>query len=63
MLGGFVVSPTLTFSGNDVAYLYPDCRTALVGDFSNNGKMVEARLGEVIGTKWVDGRQQQLPMM
>lgn len=51
ILGGFIVSPKLTFSGIDISYLYPDCRTALVGDFSNNGKMVEARLGEVIGTK------------
>ena len=45
-----MVSPRLNFSGQDVAYLYPDCRTALVGDFGLDGKMVEARLGEVIGT-------------
>ena len=51
ILGGFIVSPQLSFSGIDISYLYPDCRTALIGDFSNNGKMVEARLGEVIGTK------------
>ena len=45
-----MVSQRLGFSGQDVAYLYPDCRTALVGDFGSDGKMVEARLSEVIGT-------------
>ena len=33
-----------------MVYLYPDCRTALVGDFGKDGKMVETRLSEVIGT-------------
>ena len=50
ILGGFMVSPRSSFTGQDVSYLYPDCRTALVGDFGPDGKMVEARLGEVIGT-------------
>jgi len=49
-LGGFYVSPRLTFTGSDMVYLYPDCRTALVGDFGKDGKMVETRLSEVIGT-------------
>ena len=49
-LGGFYVSPRLTFSGSDMVYLYPDCRTALVGDFGKDGKMVETSLSEVIGT-------------
>ena len=34
-----------------MSYLYPDCRTALYGDFGKDGKMVESRLGEVTGTK------------
>ena len=33
-----------------MAYLYPDCRTALVGEFGLDGKMIKAKLGEVIGT-------------
>ena len=45
-----MVSPRLSFSGEDVSYLYPDCRTAMVGDFGKDGKMVEARLGELVGT-------------
>ena len=45
-----MVSPRLSFSGKDVSYLYPDCRTAMVGDFGKDGKMVEARLGELVGT-------------
>lgn len=44
------MSPRLSFSGTDVSYLYPDCRTAMVGDFGEEGKMVEARLGELVGT-------------
>ena len=50
LTGGFMVSPRLSFSGKDVSYLYPDCRTAMVGDFGKDGKMVEARLGELVGT-------------
>ena len=45
-----MVSPRLSFSGDGVAYLYPDCRTALVGKFGSNGKMIEGKIGEVIGT-------------
>jgi len=46
--GGFLVSPDYKFSGSDVVFLYPDCRTALVGDF-NKGEMESARRAEVIG--------------
>ena len=45
-----MVSPRLSFSGKDVSYLYPDCRIAMVSGFGYDGKMVEARLGEFVGT-------------
>jgi len=44
--GGFLVSRSWTFSGPNVIYLYPDCRTALVGTFQNCD-VEQARLSEV----------------
>jgi histone-lysine N-methyltransferase SETD7 len=46
--GGFLVSPSLEFTSADTVFLYPDCRTALVGRFSS-GVMVEAFLADVVG--------------
>lgn len=47
--GGFLVSPSWDFSGNNTMYLYPDCRTVLVGNFYK-GQMVTAQLAQVIGS-------------
>ena len=47
-----MVSPRISFSGPDLSYLYPDCRTAMIGDFGKDGKMVEARLGELVGINY-----------
>ena len=49
--GGILVSSSLDFSGDDTAFLYPDIRTTMVGRFAENGRMVEARLGEVCGIR------------
>jgi hypothetical protein len=35
-----LLSSSIDFSGDDMAYLYPDGRTALVGNFEN-GKMIK----------------------
>lgn len=47
--GGFLVSPSWDFSTNNTIYLYPDCRTVLVGNFYK-GQMVQARLAQVVGS-------------
>jgi len=49
--GGMLASSQLDFSGADTAFLYPDIRTAMVGDFSSGGRMIEARLAEVSGIR------------
>ena len=46
-----LASSQLDFSGADTAFLYPDIRTAMVGDFSSGGRMIEARLAEVSGIR------------
>lgn len=45
--GGFLVSGHHQFSGA-ATFLYPDCRTALAGEFLR-GEMVAARRAEVVG--------------
>lgn len=47
--GGFVVSDNLEFGGNQTVYLYPDCRTALVGSYSCQGRLVAGQVAEVTG--------------
>ena len=48
--GGFLVSFNFDFTSRETVFLYPDCRTALVGVF-DRGVMVEAHLGEVVGVR------------
>jgi hypothetical protein len=40
--GGFLFSSSIEFSGDDMAYLYPDGRTSLIGTFEQE-KMVKVR--------------------
>ena len=42
------------FTGDDIAYVYPDLETALVGTFKN-GLMIKARPAEIIGEKCENG--------
>ena len=49
-LGSFLLSSSMEFTSKDTIFLYPDCRTALVGHFQE-GQMVKACLGEVVGVR------------
>jgi len=49
--GGMLISSRTDFSGEDTAFLYPDIRTAMVGKFSEEGRMLQANLGEVAGIR------------
>ena len=40
-------------TGDEVAYIYPDMRTALVGQFVDK-KMVSARATKITHTRWVN---------
>ena len=44
--GGFLVSKSWSFTDASSLYLYPDCRTALLGSFSGS-RMLAAREAEV----------------
>ena len=46
--GGFLVSPSLDFTSQDTVFLYPDCRTALIGTFVME-ELVVAFPAEVMG--------------
>jgi len=46
--GGFLISQSWTFSGDSLIYLYPDCRTGLVGKFQDS-VMEAAQKSEVRG--------------
>lgn len=48
IIGGFLISSSIDFSGLEMSYMYPDGLTALVGHFQNE-KMVKAYSTEVIG--------------
>ena len=41
-LGGFMLSSSIDFSGEEMAYLYPDGRTTLLGTFHKE-KMVQVK--------------------
>jgi len=45
--GGFLVSRSWSFTDNNMIYLYPDCRTALIGSFSSCD-LKSAQLSEVV---------------
>lgn len=46
--GGFMVGSN-NFTGSDVAYVYPDMKTMLVGNFSKGGVMMSAQEAEITG--------------
>ena len=46
---GFVDKEDGSFSGNDIAYIYPDFKTAIKGNFHNE-KLVSGQMCEVIGS-------------
>ena len=48
-LGSFLVSDQCDFSGENTVYFYPDCRTALVGTFGNQGQLKSGHVTEIIG--------------
>lgn len=55
--GGFIygrVDGMGQLTGDDIAYVYPDVKTALVGKFKN-GIMVEAKEAKVVGTRSSSG--------
>jgi len=53
--GGFLFSPNGVFSGDGVAFIYPDMSTALVGSFANDGLLKEAKTCRLLGCTFVDG--------
>ena len=50
LVGGVGTAESTAFSGPNIAYIYPDGKTALLGQFEN-GKMVQAVGVEVTGMR------------
>jgi hypothetical protein len=44
-----MVSDNVDFSGSNTAYFYPDCRTAILGTYGQQGQLVEGLVTEIIG--------------
>jgi len=60
--GGFLISPSWTFTGPGVIYLYPDCRTGLQGAFCGCDAE-RARLCEVVDCRGAVQDQVSVPVM
>jgi len=60
--GGFLISPSWDFTGSGVIFLYPDCRTGLVGTF-RGCDAERARLSEVVDSEDVVQDMLKFPVM
>ena len=59
--GSFLVSDRCDFSGKNTVYFYPDCRTAILGNFGSNGILESGTVTEIV-TVELDAAQNPKPI-